>query len=311
MNITLRQIKYFVSTAESGSLSTAAKSLNISQSAITTAIQGLERDIGYKLLIRSKSGVDLTDEGRLFLYNAYNIIRTYDEAINTVHVQKPLHGTVSIAATYTIMGYFLPVHLKQFSRIYPHIKLELFENQRSIIETGLLSGKYDIGIVINDNLTCPDIVSETLLRSERRIWLPSGHPLLEKEILSLNDIVSEPFIILDVDEAWETAKRYWNTASTMPVVILHTHSVEAVRSMVANDMGITILSDMVYRPWSLEGKRIETRALSKSEVFPMSIGLAWRNNVEFTPAMQAFINYFRKIFMCSPGYQNRNVDHFI
>lgn len=62
MNITLRQIKYFVSTAESGSLSTAAKSLNISQSAITTAIQGLERDIGYKLLIRSKSGVDLTDE---------------------------------------------------------------------------------------------------------------------------------------------------------------------------------------------------------------------------------------------------------
>lgn len=81
MNITLRQIKYFVSTAESGSLSTAAKSLNISQSAITTAIQGLERDIGYKLLIRSKSGVDLTDEGRLFLYNAYNIIRTYDEAI--------------------------------------------------------------------------------------------------------------------------------------------------------------------------------------------------------------------------------------
>ncbi|EKP6830210.1 LysR family transcriptional regulator, partial [Escherichia coli] len=93
--------------------------------------------------------------------------------------------------------------------------------------------------------------------------------------------------------------------------ILHTHSIEAVRSMVANDMGITILSDMVYRPWSLEGKRIETRALSKSEVFPMSIGLAWRNNVEFTPAMQAFINYFRKIFMCSPGYQNRNVDHFI
>ncbi|SRB29784.1 CP4-44 prophage; predicted disrupted hemin or colicin receptor [Escherichia coli] len=71
MNITLRQIKYFVSTAESGSLSTAAKSLNISQSAITTAIQGLERDIGYKLLIRSKSGVDLTDEGRLFLYNAW------------------------------------------------------------------------------------------------------------------------------------------------------------------------------------------------------------------------------------------------
>ncbi|XBY10273.1 hypothetical protein ABR759_09115 [Escherichia coli] len=52
------------------------------------------------------------------------------------------------------------------------------------METGLLSGKYDIGIVINDNLTCPDIVSETLLRSERRIWLPSGHPLLEKKKFS-------------------------------------------------------------------------------------------------------------------------------
>ena len=51
----------------------------------------------------------------------------------------------------------------------------------------------------------------------------------------------------------------WGSAGLRPDPIFVTSSVEAVRSMVADGMGITILSDMVYRPWSLEGQRIELR----------------------------------------------------
>ncbi|CAN5834837.1 hypothetical protein BH11PSE13_BH11PSE13_19900 [soil metagenome] len=76
---------------------------------------------------------------------------------------------------------------------------------------------------------------------------------------------------------------------------MRTSSVEAVRSTVANGLGVTILSDMVYRPWSLEGKRIETINLRDS-VPTMNIGLGWKQGTEFTPAMTAFRDYFRQLF---------------
>jgi DNA-binding transcriptional LysR family regulator len=66
--------------------------------------------------------------------------------------------------------------------------------------------------------------------------------------------------------------------------------------MVANGSGVAILSDMVYRPWSLEGRRIETVQLG-DPVPPMSVGLAWRRQQEISPAMHAFREYFRHTFM--------------
>jgi DNA-binding transcriptional LysR family regulator len=52
-------------------------------------------------------------------------------------------------------------------------------------------------------------------------------------------------------------------------------------------MGVTILSDMVYRPWSLEGQRLERRVL-EAEIPSMNVGLAWRRDAELSPAARAF-----------------------
>ena len=80
--------------------------------------------------------------------------------------------------------------------------------------------------------------------------------------------------MLTVDEASNTAQRYWNKTPYRPKVIFRTSSVEAVRSMVANGMGVSVLSDMVYRPWSLEGRRVEVVTLA-DPVPSMDVGLAW------------------------------------
>jgi DNA-binding transcriptional LysR family regulator len=64
-------------------------------------------------------------------------------------------------------------------------------------------------------------------------------------------VAEEPYIMLTVDEAAQTAMKYWSQSLYRPRVTLRTSSVEAVRSMVAGGEGVAILSDMVYRPWSL------------------------------------------------------------
>ena len=84
------------------------------------------------------------------------------------------------------------------------------------------------------------------------------HHLLLADLVGLEEIAEEPYIMLTVDEAAHSSLKYWSASPYQPQVILRTSSVEAVRSLVANGQGVAILSDMVHRPWSLEGRRIET-----------------------------------------------------
>ncbi|MBB1208508.1 LysR family transcriptional regulator, partial [Klebsiella pneumoniae] len=88
-----------------------------------------------------------------------------------------------------------------------------------------------------------------------------------------------------------------------PDVRLRTSSVEAVRSMVANGGGVAVLSDMVYRPWSLEGRRIETIQL-KDPIPPMNVGLAWRKGADITGPMRAVRDYFRHAYAVPRGTDN-------
>ncbi|WP_417436801.1 LysR family transcriptional regulator [Idiomarina abyssalis] len=296
MALTLKQLRYFVATAEIGQVSQAAIYLNISQSAVTTAVRDLEALLGVELFVRSTQGVSLTERGRHFLNHAYQVLRSVDDALDLPHTDDEAEGQVRFAASYTVQGYFLPYHLQRLSQWYPKISMALFEYERAHIEERLADDSIDMAIVLTDNLTHPDIVSERLFASERRLWLPSHHSLTKKTALHLRDLANEPFIMLTVDEADQSAMRYWNREKLQPNVILRTSSVESVRSMVANGSGIAILSDLVYRPWSLEGKRIDTHALDDS-VLPMSVGLAWRKGKSFTPAMKAIREYFKQVFL--------------
>src|SRR5471032_2477392 len=125
MSLTLRQVRYFVATAEIGQISQAAIHLNISQSAVTTAIKELEAMLGVQLFVRSAQGMNLTDAGRHFLNRAYVIVRR-------------------VAASYTVLGYFLPHHLQRMEHWHPDVTIEVFEQERQAIEHGLLDGQFDM-----------------------------------------------------------------------------------------------------------------------------------------------------------------------
>ncbi|MCJ1886762.1 LysR family transcriptional regulator [Pseudomonas sp. LA21] len=296
MAFTLRQVRYFVATAEVGQISQAAVNLHISQSAVTSAIQELESLLGAALFTRTAQGMTLTDNGRHFLNHAYSILRSVDDALNSPLPDTQLNGSLNLAASYTVMGYFLPHHLQRLAQWYPDLRLHLHEQERVDIEQGLLDGRYDMAVVLTGNLTEPQVASETLFSSTRRLWLPVRHPLAERPAVALADVADEPYIMLTVDEAGESSMRYWQASGQEPRVILRTSSVEAVRSMVANGSGVAILSDLVYRPWSLEGKRIETLSLV-DPVPSMSVGLAWHRERGMTQAMKAFREYFRQSFL--------------
>ncbi|MCT8971326.1 LysR family transcriptional regulator [Microbaculum marinisediminis] len=294
MTLSLRQLRYFVGAAETGQVSRAAVELNVSQSAVTGAIKQLELRLGTRLFDRHPNGVTLTFEGSRFLQHARNIIASVDEALRVPSVSTTkAQGPIRIGVTYTVAGYFMPQHQARFSRSYPAATIELREAPREAIEEELMDGRLDIAVLLTSNLENRMALDhETLIRSRRRLWLPIDHPMAGMPEIRLEHVAQEPYVMLTVDEAQQTAERYWEKTPFRPRTIFRTSSVEAVRSMVANGTGITILSDMVYRPWSLEGQRIETRNVY--DLVPsMDLGLAWKRDAELSPAARAFHD-----FMC-------------
>jgi DNA-binding transcriptional LysR family regulator len=297
MGFSLKQVRYFIATADSGQVSQAGIALNVSQSAITAAIKQLEENLGVELFRRHPSGVALTAEGARFLHHARNIMAAVNAAESAPLTEDTaLSGTVRIGVSYTVAGYFLPRHFTRFTRGYPRIQAELHEMSRAEIEAGLIDGSLDLAVMLVSNLQDRKrLAHEILVRSRRRLWLPVEHPLLMAESITLEDVAALPYVMLTVDEAGQTASRYWRPAGLRPNVIFTTSSVEAVRSMVADGMGVTILSDMVYRPWSLEGQRIELRNVA-AEIPTMDVGLAWNRAVPQSPATRTLHEFLSLSF---------------
>ena len=296
-----KHLKYFVATAETGQVSRAAKLLSISQSSVTGSVRELEAILGVTLFERRAQGMELTKEGREFLQVARDILDKVDAAHQIDRGTSDISGTLTVAATYTVIGYFLPYHLGRLAQLYPRIDIRIVELNRQSIEEQLLRGQIDMAVALTSNIHREGIETLTLLKSPRRVWVPAGHAFCHGGEVSLNRIAEEPYVMLTVDEAAHSSMKYWNRHNAHPNIKLRTSSVEAVRSLVANGQGVTILSDMVYRPWSLEGRRIETVS-TDAAISTMDVGLAFNRATALTPTMQALKSYFSSAFL-SPKLQ--------
>jgi len=196
-----------------------------------------------------------------------------------------------------VAGYFLAAPLARFRRSFPDVDVVIRELDRSVIEKQLVTRQLDLAILLVSNLKHRQQLStETLAKSRRRLWTSTNHPLLAKPQVTLRDIAKEPYIQLLIDEAAKTTLSYWSKHNLRPNVTFRTDSVEAVRSLVATGAGVTILSDMVYRPWSLEGDKLESRDIAQP-VPTMDVGLAWARDQALPPPAQAFVEFCRMEFL--------------
>lgn len=294
-DVTIRQLRYFRAAAETEQFSLAAANEHISQSAITTAVAQLERTLGVSLFERLPYGVRLTLEGHRFLERTRAILDSVQDAISApLDHRRQLEGSVRLGASYTVLGYYLPSLLARFRRSYPHVDFDLRDLDRPAIEEGVRSGELDLGLTILSN-AAPDLeLSKVILRrSPRKVWLAAEHPLLEQASISLKDIEPYPYLMLAIDEGELSTTRYWQQARVNPRIAFRTRSMEALRALVANGFGVTVLSELVFRAWSLEGRRLELRPLA-DPIPDMELGLIWNEAVAKSPEARIFQQFLMR-----------------
>lgn len=289
--LTLKQIRYFVAAAETEKISAAAATLGISQSAVTVAIKELEAQLGILLIRRRVGGIELTQDGHKFLHHAKNIEANIVDAMNSMtNKEAQTTGEIRLGVTYTGVGYYLLPNLARFRRAYPHIVVNLIEMDRSGLEDALHDGSIDLALVIVSNLSRKHgLRYRMLMRSPRTLWLSSGHRLNRLSRISLQDLRDETYVQFASDEAPLAARGY---LKVKPMVIFSTSSMEAVRGIVATGEAVTILAHLVYRPWSLDGGRVESRPLS-DKLPSLDLGLAWNPGKTLSEAERKFIAYLQ------------------
>lgn len=288
---TIRQLEFFVATAETGQISRAAAMVNVTQSSITIAIRRLEDMLGYALFTRKSHGVELTAQGESFLRHAQAILSALHEAVEPpTEADSDISDTVNLAVTDTISGYYLPTVWLRLSRLHPRLKLVVTEASRAQIEDGLLTGAYDLGLALTSNLPNPDRYHlRRVMSSPRNLWLAANHPLAMRETVGFADLEDENYILLTMDEHENTMQNVWAEHGFTPNILFKSQSMEALRSMVAHGMGVSILSDMVFRSWSLEGQRILRKPLS-DRVPNMDTGIFWLRQTPMRAASRAIVD---------------------
>jgi DNA-binding transcriptional LysR family regulator len=289
----LRALRYFVVLAEELHFSRAARRLSLTQPPLSQAIAKLERELGVRLFERSRRKVELTLAGATFLEEARAMLARAAQAVDLVQrAQRGEVGRLAIgylaATAYTL----LPLVLRDFSRSYPGVKLDLRELTIPQQHAALLKGDIDVAI-LRPPVSQAELASETLLAERFVLALPARHPLRALRRVPAKRLAAEPFVFFPRQPGLvfhDLVMDFCLRAGFTPRVAQEAYQTHTVVALVAAGIGVALVPASTQKI-GLAG--VAYRELR--ETTPQSrTAVAWRR-ADASPALGAFLDVARRV----------------
>lgn len=289
---TLRQLKYFVTTVECGSVAEASRKLYIAQPSISTAIKGLEESFGVQLFIRHHAqGVSLTPSGARFYRKAQELLRMAHEfEQNALADNDVVAGQIDIGCFETVAPLYLPRLIAGFRQRYPGVEIRLHDGEQHELVQGLTAGRFDLAIFYEHDLDAT-IETEPLMPPQRPYaLLPESHRFAAQAQVSLRDLVLDPMILLDVLPSRNYFVSIFEELGLSPNIVFSSPSIEMVRGMVGQGFGFSLLVTRPHSNTTYDGKQVVCVNIAE-DVTGSGLVAAWLKRAQLTKPAQLFVDY--------------------
>jgi DNA-binding transcriptional LysR family regulator len=217
MDVTLRQLRAFVTVADAGSFTDAAKHLGVTQSALSLLVKDLEEGLGVRLLDRSTRRTRLSVAGMDFYPLASKVLEDLQSAIDGAReLQEKQRGTVRIACTLLYAASLVAEVIAAYRRRYPAIRIHLLDSLNEQVLASVASGAADFGVA-PQRPTPPELSQVPLFSDRIDLVCPADHDLARRRSVAWKDALRFPFVSLTRDF---TARLQADLHATSPALTL-------------------------------------------------------------------------------------------
>lgn len=287
----LNQLRGFVTVAEEGSFTQAAKKLFVTQPALSLQIKGLEESLGEKLFERQGRTIRLTPAGRVLQDRASQIFSLVDQTTQEIASMNGLKaGQVIIGAGESPCLHLLPPLIQFFHQQFPGIFLRFVNRHSGEIVDLVKEGAVDFGLV-----TLP--VRDANLKSETLIWREDvaichpEHPLNGQKRVMLEDLLPYPWLMIEEKSHSRLLLRQMlDDVGVTPAGIMELSSVEVIKQFVKLNLGISIVPGFTVRD---EVRRGELGMIRLDWLPERGMGIILRKKGYISPAGQVFIKLLK------------------
>lgn len=243
--MTLEQLRIFIAVAEREHLTQAAEALRLTPSAVSSAIRVLEERYGIALFHRTGRRIELTEAGLAFLPEAKATLARAESAdLFLTEIGGLKRGTLAIAASQTVGGYWLPPLLMRFHAAYPAIDIRMVGGNTEQAAEAVLEGRAELGIVEGE-VDHPALSQRIVARDRVIVVAPSGHAFAGKPVTP-DDLTTARWVLREPGSGTRSALTSALDETALDIA-LSLPSNEAVRSAVLSGNALTAVSEYVVR----------------------------------------------------------------
>jgi len=238
--MTLQQLRYFCTMAKMLHYTKAAEVLYISQPSLSYALAELEKELGVPLFEKQGKQVSLTKYGTTFLPYAQSALEDLSRGLSAI--EQLNHPIINVGYVYSLSFDYMPRLIDEFYSFLGHrrIAFNLVEGFTTDMITQLHSGNLDM--VFTTKLGDPTVEHIPVFKQDLYLVVPQGHPLAQKEEITIFDLKDESFITMNPrDPLRMYIEDYFHAAGIEPKVIFSVGECDAICAFVASNLGIAIM----------------------------------------------------------------------
>ena len=276
----------FAEVVEEGSFTKVAARIGYTQSAVSQTVKALERELGCTLVERGRDGVTLTKDGRQFMPYLQAVAR--DEralAEKRREVQGLVSATITIGTFTSVSRNLLPRPMREFRELYPTVRFDLRQSEYTSIAEWVRTGACDLGFTNLADAESAGLEYRSFGTDRMMAVVPPDNPLAEKDVLSLADLATQPFILLDEGRESVTLHAFAR-AGLEPRVCYEVTDDYSILAMVRQGLGVTILYEMMLVGFE---SGVEVRPIREEP--RRTITLGWRDSKTLPLAARRFSEY--------------------